>query len=119
MSDQSTRILIPVSAYGHTSEEEKAKIQASLENRGLDPNYFWKCLEALAEDPSWHTRVETGTLKFHNDWSGTFLRGDNGMYYSMMIEMLARKLENPPEGVGLCLSMVEQLGKLLGSARET
>ncbi len=30
-------------------------------------------------------RVETGPVQFGDDWPGVFIRGDNALYYAMLI----------------------------------
>jgi hypothetical protein len=39
------------------------------------------------------SRIETGPVKFGEDWTGIFIRGDNAMYYSMLLLNLINELE--------------------------
>ncbi len=34
-----------------------------------------------------HVRAETGALQFGNDWPGCWIRGDNAMYFGMVLNM--------------------------------
>ena len=36
-------------------------------------------------------RIETGPLQINNDWPGVFIRGDNAIYYSMLLEKIINK----------------------------
>jgi hypothetical protein len=38
-------------------------------------------------------RVETGPLKFNDDWTGVFIRGDNAIYYGMQLKEVLRQTE--------------------------
>lgn len=65
-------------------------------------------------------RVETGLVKFvykngHKDWTGVFIRGDNALYYAMLLEGLLEDSENvdPVTRVNL-----ESLKNLLYCSRE-
>jgi hypothetical protein len=45
-------------------------------------------------------RPETGPMQFGNDWCGVFLRGDNALYYALVLEMLtAHLLVDPVSGL--------------------
>jgi hypothetical protein len=35
-------------------------------------------------------RVETGATRFGDDWPGVFIRGDNAMYYAMVLDVLVK-----------------------------
>jgi len=40
-------------------------------------------------------RVETGPIKFGDDWTGVFIRGDRALNYAQMLEWLAKQVEDP------------------------
>lgn len=43
-------------------------------------------LEEIRELPGVEHRVETGPIRFGEDWPGTFIRGDNAFAYLMYLE---------------------------------
>lgn len=44
--------------------------------------------------PSLDVRMETGNLKFENDWTGLFIRGDEAFALSMDLESILNKLDD-------------------------
>lgn len=44
--------------------------------------------------PSLDVRIETGNLKFENDWTGLFIRGDEAFALSMDLESILNKLDD-------------------------
>ena len=55
-------------------------------------------------------RVETGAVKFGNDWTGLFIRGDHALGYSNILRMIQQKL--------IPLSELSSLIQLLESVQE-
>lgn len=46
-----------------------------------------------AELPNNQNRIETGSLQINDDFTGTFIRGDNAAYYAMGIRHAQKLLE--------------------------
>lgn len=46
----------------------------------------WRQLPAVED------RVETGPIRFGDDWTGLFIRGDTCAYYRLHLEMLRKKM---------------------------
>lgn len=42
-------------------------------------------------------RAETGVIKFGDDWSGVFIRGDHALYYATILEKIPETELNPLE----------------------
>lgn len=65
-------------------------------------------------------RVETGPTQFNKDWPGVFIRGDNAMYYSMILEEYLIQHSNPKdqEVSYIRLNELKELIKLLNSCIE-
>ena len=40
-------------------------------------------------------RPETGTMKFGDDWTGIFIRGDNAFHFAMILEGFINHPEDP------------------------
>ncbi len=38
------------------------------------------------------SRAETGPMKFGDDWTGVFIRGDNSGYYAMLLDQALEEL---------------------------
>jgi hypothetical protein len=68
------------------------------------------------------SRPETGGMKFGDDWTGVFIRGDNAGYYAMELSFLLRDLEKNSDGedVGnlIRIQILKGLAKTLGEAME-
>lgn len=45
--------------------------------------------------PGQEPRVETGPVRFGDDWPGLFIRGDNAASFAMALRELARTPEHP------------------------
>lgn len=63
-------------------------------------------------------RVETGPVKFGDDWTGTFIRGDNAANYSMHLEMVIDILERVPNIYPLITPVLRGLLDDLKSSNE-
>jgi len=73
-------------------------------------------------------RIETGPVKFGEDWTGLFIRGDNCLFYSQQLRLLqtlevARHLAFPHVAVddgypSFVKETLESLIRLMDSARE-
>ena len=63
------------------------------------------------------TRAETGSMKFGDDWTGIFIRGDNAAYFSML---LTEFLKNPKllESDIISKKQLENFAVLLSSCIE-
>lgn len=59
-------------------------------------------------------RVETGPVKFGDDWCGTFVRGDDSFFYAMVIRQVISGESHPAN-----LVFLENLANLLGSSTES
>jgi hypothetical protein len=58
-------------------------------------------------------RVETGPVRFNDDWTGIFIRGDEALHYAMQLSlMLSRKEEQSDV---LNTMYVQSLASLLAS----
>jgi hypothetical protein len=66
----------------------------------------------LREMPAVEPRVETGPLKFGDDWTGVFIRGDDAMFTA---DMLRRLLYGDQINLELGL---KRILKYLDSAKE-
>lgn len=62
-------------------------------------------------------RVETGPLQFNDDWPGIFIRGDNALYYSFLLNQLIAKFEKEKESALNFIELAElyNLKKLFAS----
>lgn len=58
--------------------------------------------------PAQTPRVETGPVKFGDDWTGLFIRGDNAMYYALCIRSLIEQVEKPLPFEAGVLRMLER-----------
>jgi len=43
--------------------------------------------------PDLEGRVETGPVKFNDDWTGLFIRGDNAAYYALCLSSVLKTME--------------------------
>ena len=46
-------------------------------------------------------RIETGPIKFNDDWPGLFMRGDDAMRCSMMLKKVLAYIDDPASFTGL------------------
>jgi hypothetical protein len=61
-------------------------------------------------------RVETGALQINDDWPGTYIRGDNSLFYAMQLSILLNKLESSNELIDIIsLSSLKSLVDTLRS----
>jgi len=44
-------------------------------------------------------RAETGPMKFGDDWTGLFIRGDNAMGYKILLDIVCSELNKDSLGV--------------------
>lgn len=58
-------------------------------------------------------RPETGPMKFGDDWTGVFIRGDNAGYYAMLLREALPQIEHP-----ISRGMLEGLLKTLEGSNE-
>lgn len=70
--------------------------------------------------PSQEERVETGPVKFGEDWTGVFIRGDNALFYVMSLQNLLERVkkESPVSAMPISVLVIEGLVKLLRSSDE-
>lgn len=61
-------------------------------------------------------RAETGPMAFGEDWPGIFIRGDNAVYYSMM---LRQYLADPNSKSEFILQTLHGLADLLSGCKVT
>lgn len=54
-------------------------------------------------------RIETGPLQINDDWPGTFIRGDNSIYYATMLEQLLSNVKDQPFHVVVLNGLVREL----------
>jgi hypothetical protein len=58
-------------------------------------------------------RVETGPTQFGDDWPGVFIRGDNAMYYAMILGMMIKQAQGkdiiPSVYHGILTGLVDDL----------
>ena len=48
----------------------------------------WVRIPHLPQRNIMSNRAESGPMQFGDDWCGVFIRGDNAMYYSMILKSL-------------------------------
>lgn len=65
--------------------------------------------------PEQSPRIETGPLKFGDDWQGVFIRGDSAMWWAMQ---LTEALESDDKPKRATIESLKRLRDLLYSARE-
>lgn len=63
-------------------------------------------------------RPETGAMKFDNDWTGVFIRGDNAGYYSMILSRLLKEVEEDVCIQPLDFVVLEDLVRTLANSNE-
>jgi hypothetical protein len=49
--------------------------------------------------PEGQQRIESGPLQVNEDWPGTFIRGDNAIYYAFSLQLMLDRLKR--EGIQL------------------
>lgn len=64
------------------------------------------------------SRPETGPMKFGDDWTGLFIRGDNAMYYGVVLENVLSDITAGRKTNIIYLSILDSLKSDLFSARE-
>ena len=60
-----------------------------------------------------HDRVETGSLQFGDDWPCVVIRGDNAMYYAMILNNFLSNAETAKDDV-LSTIILNGLADILG-----
>ncbi len=62
-------------------------------------------------------RVETGPVKFGDDWTGVFIRGDNAVYFAHILDQV---LANPEmlKDNALIVAVINSLSVTLKSCEE-
>lgn len=68
--------------------------------------------------PQQTPRIETGPLKFGNDWQGVYIRGDNAMWWGMQLGELLERMDAKDSRDRLLLGSLNRLRDVLDSARE-
>lgn len=65
-------------------------------------------------------RLETGPVKFGDDWAGVFIRGDEANYFALQIDIILEflKKNNLDPWLNLSITYLEQLCDLLKSSYE-
>ena len=60
-------------------------------------------------------RIETGAVQFGDDWPITAIRGDNGMWYNMQLQLLLKKVKEQDwaKDYAMVIANVEDLQKTL------
>lgn len=53
----------------------------------------------MSSQPKTKRRPETGPMRFGDDWTGVFIRGDNAAYYAQNLRMLLELIEKPLDNV--------------------
>ena len=64
------------------------------------------------------SRVETGPLKFEDDWTGTFIRGDDSLGFAFAIRSIIEDIEEGREPNPIELIYLKQLMHLLEACAE-
>jgi hypothetical protein len=64
--------------------------------------------------PEMESRPETGPMRFGEDWPGVFIRGDNALYYGMMLEQYLEH-NPPPDGLEMDHRILMGLAQTLSS----
>jgi hypothetical protein len=62
-------------------------------------------------------RMETGPVRFGDDWAGVFIRGDSALVYAMYIEQIIEESPNITDDIILFYTL-EGLLDVLKSCRE-
>lgn len=68
--------------------------------------------------PQQAPRIETGPLKFGDDWQGVFIRGDSAMWWGMQLGELLERMDPKDSRDRLLLGSLNRLRDVLSSARE-
>ena len=63
----------------------------------------------IRELPGTDKRVETGPVRFGDDWSGVYIRGDESLYFSMALRRLLVERELTKLDTQACSCLVEIL----------
>jgi hypothetical protein len=64
-------------------------------------------------------RIETGPLQINDDWTGTFIRGDNSGYYGLILSNLIKDLpEDFKRQHMFNVAALEGLAEVLSGSRE-
>ena len=69
--------------------------------------------------PSLKGRIETGPVKFNDDWTGLFIRGDDAAYYGLCLVTVLKNLEELDPNFDLFMSIaLRGLVSMLQSTNE-
>jgi len=68
--------------------------------------------------PDGITRMETGPVKFGDDWTGIFLRGDTACPMAFYLQDLCKAYREGVKPAGITLTLVENFAKMLLECRE-
>lgn len=62
-------------------------------------------------------RAESGPVKFKNDWTGVFIRGDNALAYVLYLQKLLDEVSQNSDDI-IAVSYLQGLINLLSSCEE-
>lgn len=101
------------------AEDKKRKMYNGLEEQ----EYLARKAAGVQMLPGIHPRVETGPVKFGEDWTGVFIRVDNALAYMVTLEDAIRQIEAIPfekreTGMVLTLTYLRGLRELLAGSDE-
>lgn len=65
-----------------------------------------------------NTRIETGAVQFDDDWHGIFIRGDNAMFYSLIVKQAVEQLKKDKSYSIIDRIQLEALADLLHQCDE-
>lgn len=71
--------------------------------------------EQVVTLPATENRIETGAIRFGDDWPGVFIRGDDAAYYALTIDTLMKHDKNDPAAI----HALAQLWTLLVNSKAT
>ncbi len=63
-------------------------------------------------------RIESGPVKFGNDWTGVYIRGDNALYFASVIRQAIEAIELMEPRSFLTIMSLKNVEELLYSAME-
>lgn len=72
----------------------------------------------VQKQPDQEHRIETGPLKFGDDWCGVFIRGDNAFGHALDIELVLSEINNGQSVSPIGVINLERLMNILRSCDE-
>jgi cell division septum initiation protein DivIVA len=107
-----------------TAEEHDAMMKSRIRETArrviLRQDKTFRKLAKIRELPDADPRVETGTVQFHNDWPGLFIRGDDCFRFAQYLQWAISMIEDLPEAKhGVSFGYLGSLKGLLKALQAT